>query len=90
MDTSKLRDTLQALHAELAESRSVDPRTRDLLRALQADIQPLLGEPGDRPGLEYRPLRARLADSLSQFEASHPRLATAIANTLDSLALLGL
>jgi ElaB/YqjD/DUF883 family membrane-anchored ribosome-binding protein len=90
MDTTKLRETLQTLHAELAESRSVDQKTREHLRALMADIQSLLEQPGDRPTQEYRPLRERLADSLSHFDASHPKLATAIANTLDSLALLGL
>ena len=90
MDEPQLRAALKRLHQELSSARSLDEGTRDVLRGLIADIQPLLEEAGEDSAPRYHSLRERLTDSLHHFDASHPRLATAIANTLDSLALLGL
>ena len=86
---TELKDQLAALHAELADTRSVDdPEVRQLLIELLGDITRLLGRPataGERHSLIEN------LDSLAvQFEAEHPALGTAIRQVVDALAKAGI
>jgi hypothetical protein len=92
MTKPSLPDLLARLRAELAAADSVDPKTRDLLGQLAADIHPLLEgrspAPGAGPGgAPDAGLRDRLREKVLAFEASHPQLARAIATVLDTLAM---
>jgi len=87
MSQPHLHKLLTELHAELLKSRSVDPKDRDLLRHLAEDIRGLVEkEPAARPAGEPGELRRRLAEGVTRFEASHPDLAKALANAIDTLA----
>jgi len=84
-----LQDQLNALHTELARTRSVDPQTRELLIALLTDITRLLGQ---KPGttIEQHSLTTRLDELAVQFEAEHPALSNAIRQVVDALSNAGI
>ncbi len=85
MTRDELRRLLERLQAELARTEAVDEPLRERLRALEDDIRSVL----DR-GAADPPLRKRLEDGVSHFEASHPDLARNLAQVIDTLALYGL
>ncbi|HET7600941.1 MAG TPA: DUF4404 family protein [Gemmatimonadales bacterium] len=85
MKQEELAATLERLHAELARTPATDPRTRELLERLQADVRSVLDrQPADES------IRERLEDGVAHFEASHPALARNLAQVIDALALFGL
>ena len=91
MNQPHLHKLLTEVHAELLAARSVDPKDRELLRALADDIRTLVAkEPAAAPAGERGELRRRLAEAVSRFEASHPELAKTLANAIDTLALYNL
>ncbi len=79
----QLRDTLERLHAELEQNRTLDPETRQLLMHLQSDIQALLREPNARTRAS---LRGRLNAAVARLEDSNADLMLAIKDLLDHLA----
>jgi len=83
-----LKQTLQNLHTELAQTRQLGPEDRALLESALADIrQALLGTSPAAPTGEP-------ADTLEgaavRLEAGHPGLAGAIRSVLDALAKAGI
>ncbi|MEP6573382.1 MAG: DUF4404 family protein [Gemmatimonadota bacterium] len=91
MNPKSLHDLVAELHQALTSTKEVDPGTREQLQRLASDIRPILDAgPGDKVSEQYAPLRGRLTDSLTDFEASHPQLAKTVANLLDALALYNL
>jgi len=83
-----LKQTLQNLHEELAQSRQLGPDDRALLESALTDIRnALLGTAPAMPTGEH-------ADSLEgaavRLEAGHPGLAGAIRSVLDALAKAGI
>lgn len=85
MDTDKpqLRRALEQLHAELEQTRTMDPESRQLLLHLQADIQAALTEPSAAANAT---LGRRLDVAVAHFEESHPDLTLTIKQVLDNLA----
>ncbi len=85
MDQTKppLREALERLHAELGQTRTVDPESRQLLRQLQNDIQVVLKEP---TASSRASLNNRLNAAVAQIEESHPDLTLTIKQVLDHLA----
>lgn len=83
MSAEHLRRMLENLHAELQSAESVDDRSRELLREVDADIQDLL-ERSDGQGNESLPERLR------EFEERHPALTEAVGRVLDALAKMGI
>ncbi len=83
MDQSQLRQTLEQLHAQLANTPAVDDESRLLLQHLREDIQAVLKEPD---AASRASLRARLNTATAHFEDSHPDLALTIKQVLDHLA----
>ncbi|MCU0667960.1 MAG: DUF4404 family protein [Myxococcota bacterium] len=83
MSAEHLRRMLENLHAELQSAESVDDRSRELLREVDADIQELL-ERSD--GQENESLTERLRE----FEERHPALTEAVGRVLDALAKMGI
>jgi hypothetical protein len=79
----RLTELLAELNRELHEGRELDAETRQLLTALNADIERLTGASEDSPVARARELESR-------FAASHP-VAERIARELaDILAKMGI
>ncbi len=83
MDKSDLQVKLEQLHAELENTKNVDPESRQLLEHLMSDIQAMLREPN---ASSRRSLNRRLNVAVAQFEESHPSLTITIQQVLDHLS----
>jgi hypothetical protein len=91
MNPNSLHDLVAQLHEALTSAKDVDPATREQLQRLAAEIRPIVDAgPSESLSQQYGPLRERLTDSVTEFEASHPQLAKTVANLLDALALYNL
>lgn len=91
MDPRHLHHLLTELHQELLAARPLEPKDRELLQHLAEDIRALV-EAGPEPGgaERYRGLRGRLGQTAAAFEASHPRLTSAMQKVIDTLAVYNL
>ena len=93
---SDLRQTLMALHAQLASAPDMADDNRDLLKRVLADIERALGEPatentGDgETAADDSSLSERLTESARGFETSHPNLSAAIESLINTLAQMGI
>ena len=87
MTSDHLRELLQALHAELRRTDAVDEKSRELLRAIDGDIQQALERAG---GAEPDTLVERLRETVDRFEGTHPALTEAVSRVLDSLVKMGI
>jgi predicted component of type VI protein secretion system len=84
---AELERRLSELHAELARTQSVDPKSRELLEHVRRDIESVL-ERSDELG--QRSLRGRLEAAIEHFETSHPVLTATMGRVMDQLANLGI
>lgn len=87
MEENDLTGLLKKLRTELANIKVVDEQGRELLRALNADIRKLLESSEDDSDDS---LLERLQDSIDYFEATHPRLTSALSQLLNSLNNAGI
>jgi hypothetical protein len=87
MARDHLRELLEALHAELRRTRAVDDESRELLRAVDGDIQRALERSGEQ---EPDSLIERLRETVDRFEGTHPALTEAVSRVLDSLVKMGI
>lgn len=89
MNDGNLREHVEALHAELAQARTIDSSSREALVVLLGDITRLLetsrGEQRSHDGVI-----PRLEELAVGFEAEHPALGTAIRQVVDALGKAGL
>jgi type II secretory pathway component PulF len=90
MDNEQFRQTLQQLHAELHNAKSIDESSRQLMLDLRDDLQQIIDksyneEYGDLPGL-----MKRLENAVERFEISHPKLSAAINNVISTFNNLGI
>jgi predicted ATP-dependent endonuclease of OLD family len=88
MTDKKLTKLLEELHNELDRTEAVDKKGRDLLRALNLDIEELLerSENGQSPDS----LLERLQDTIDHFEATHPALTSTLSNIMTALNNAGI
>ena len=88
MADKKLTELLEQLHTELDGTEAVDEKGRELLRALNADIDELLerseGDQSDDSLLE------RLQESIDHFEVTHPTLTSALSHIMTALSNAGI
>jgi len=90
MNRDELLKTLEKVHAELADAKSVDDETRRLLTTLTEDLR-RLSEQGDAASAEnVEPLSDQVQDLVLQFETDHPQLTTALNQVAAALANLGI
>lgn len=89
MAEKKLTQLLEQLHQELAGTQAVDEKGRDLLRALNDDIQNLL-ERSEEADSDDNSLLERLQDTIDHFEITHPTLTSALAQLLTALNNVGI
>jgi len=89
MAEKKLTQLLEQLHQELAGTQAVDEKGRDLLRALNDDIQNLL-ERSEEADSDDDSLLERLQDTIDHFEITHPTLTSALSQLLTTLNNVGI
>ncbi len=88
MDEKNLSQLLEEVHNELANTKAVDERGRELLRNLKNDIETLLQEPEE--GAADESMLERLEDSIGHFEESHPDLTSLLSNLINVLNNAGI
>ncbi len=86
---SALHQRLEALHAELAGTTTVDDGSREALVALLGDITRLLDKSAPA-STDEQPVGERLEALALGFEAKHPALGTAIRQVVDALGKAGI
>jgi len=79
----ELRRRLEELHRELSEVGEVDADLERLLAEVRTDIENVM----DRP--DPNSISGLLSEAVERFEASHPRLASAMGAVIDQLARIG-
>jgi hypothetical protein len=90
MDKKGLDQLLNQLHEEIKNTKAVDEKGTDLLRALEADIQSLLNR-SEESQSQVRPSTIKnLQNALDHFEVTHPNLTAAISELLESLSNAGI
>ena len=86
--SADLRKQLEALHGELARTKTVDRDSQQLLITVLDDISRLLeSQPALSP---EQSMTDRLDEMAVRFEAEHPALGTAIRRVVDTLAKAGI
>jgi len=88
MTDNKLTQILEQLHNELANTEAVDEKGRELLGALNVDIQNLLKRSGNESSDDS--LLERLQDTMDHFEATHPALTSTLSNIMNILNNAGI
>jgi chromosome segregation ATPase len=87
MEEKDLNSLLKQLRAELTSVKAMDQQGRELLRDLDKEIRAFLEKSEDE--LDDS-LLERLQDSINHFEATHPRLTTALSQLLNALNNAGI
>ena len=88
MANKNLAKLLEQLHNELSGVEAVDDRGRELLRALNADIQKLLER--SEAGESDASIVERLQESINHFEDSYPALTSLISGLMNALSNVGI
>ena len=88
MATEKLKDALDALHQELESGGEISAEDRAALLQAARDIEAALSEGADEE--RSQPLNERIAESVRDFEKSHPRFAEILENLSEALANMGI
>lgn len=86
MSDQELRRTLEELHRELqavGQLDQVDDELERLLQEIRTDIENVMERS------EPQGLGDRLGQAIERFEATHPRLASAMGAVADQLARMG-
>lgn len=88
MTEKNLTQLLEEVRNELSGLSGVDDKGRELLRALDADIQKILerSEPGQTDDFSLD----RLQETISHFEVSHPALTSALSSVMNALNNAGI
>ena len=85
----RLRAVIQELENELNALESLDEETRSALEGTVGEIQATLQRSGPTP-VDGGAIQNRLQESLQQFEASHPALASMQSRVIDTLGQIGI
>lgn len=89
MEKQRLLDSLDALRAEIAKAKEVDPQMLAELRRLTDEIRSESGveEPASDDDGDIQ--QSGLKNWLLQFEADHPQFSAAVGKVADALAAMG-
>jgi hypothetical protein len=90
MTEKSLRTLVAGLRSELTRAHDLDADAREALHSLAGEVEALLQTPpaGSQPAEPT--LRERLADRVTELEASHPELSRTVGNIVDVLAFYNL
>lgn len=89
MEHEQLRKDLENLYHDLLHAEPTDGQSAEDLNRLRAEIKALLDRE-EATGQQFQTLGEQMKQQVYKFEASHPKLATTMAQVIDSLALLNL
>jgi hypothetical protein len=90
MTDNKLSKLLEELHTELDSTEAVDEKGRELLRALNADIEELLDRSDVGQTDEDDSLLERWQEYIDHFEVTHPTLTAALSHLMTALNNAGI
>ena len=88
MTDEKLSNLLEQLHNELDGTEAVDEKGRELLRALNEDIEELLER--SEAGASEDSLLERWQDAVDHFEDTHPELTSVLSRIMTALNNAGI
>ena len=87
MPRERLRQKLDELHAELEQTKELDDEDRQHLAAVMGEIREAVDQSGPASRGSFTD---RLKESLTRFEASHPRLAALVREISTTLSEAGI
>ena len=90
MTDNKLSTLLEQLHTELDSTEAVDEKGRELLRALNADIDELLERSEVGQSDDDDSLLERWQAAIDHFEVTHPTLTNALSHIMTALNNAGI
>lgn len=88
MERDSIKQALERLHRDLADSPAVDPELKSLLGTLDDDIRQVLGDEGADPG-HAQGLIERAEAIAARFRADHPRLEPVLREVINTLGRIG-
>ena len=86
MPNQKLRELLEQLHDELARTKTVDEKGRELLGHVNADMKKFLDPAQENPDTLFD----RLQKAIDHFEVEHPAITAALSQMLNTLSNAGI
>ncbi len=84
-----LKNSLEQLHNELQNAKSLDAESEEMLLKLMNDIHAILERKSENTSEEHSNILEGLKDSAQKFEVSHPELAGAIQIVINSFSNIG-
>ena len=90
LEKRELRESLEALHRQLADVDSLDEGSRDALLRIADDIEKILGQSEEGPTEHHTSLMERLREETTEFETSYPDLAALMQRAIDALTNMGI
>lgn len=88
MPRQQLKEALDALHEELESGGEIGAEDRAALLQAAREIEAALSEDAEEE--RSQPLNERIAESVRDFEKSHPRFAEILENISEALANMGI
>ncbi len=89
MKNAKVRESLEALRAELGKARRLDPGARARVERMLGEIESSIGG-GAMPAHRRARILERLAEAGRRFEESHASLTLAVGRVIDALSGVGI
>ncbi len=86
----RLRATIEELEAELQRIETLDPETRELLRATVAELQETLRRRRGGETIDDDSLLNKVEDLERDFQVRHPALAGILLRIVEALRQLGI
>jgi len=90
MTDNKLTQLLEELHTELDNTEAMDEKGRELLRALNADIEELLDRSEIGKTDDDDSLLERWQEYIDHFEVTHPTLTATLSHLMTALNNAGI
>jgi hypothetical protein len=90
MTEESLRALVAGLRSELARTHDLDADAREALHSLAREVETALHSQPAGTRASGPALRDRLADWVTELEASHPNLSRTVGNLVDTLAFYNL
>ena len=90
MTDNKLSKLLEELHTELDSTEAVDEKGRELLRALNTDIEELLDRSELGQSDDDDSLLERWQEYIDHFEVTHPTLTATLSHLMTALNNAGI
>ncbi len=88
MSKEEVNQSIEALHAEIAQLDTPDTAVREKLLALISDVEKQMQDPDSVAHKEAN--LQNLPSLIEQFESEHPKVTTTLGRLLNTLSSLGI